>query len=63
MQFYFQYNIIKMSLLENKLQNHIDYLNNEIFAINEILNHKVSEIETPNNELESLKLEKYLLLT
>jgi hypothetical protein len=44
------------------LQNHIDYLNNEISAINEIINHRVNEVETKHDEIEILRLQKYILL-
>jgi hypothetical protein len=52
-----------MSYLENELQSHIDYLNNEISAVNEIFNHKFNELGSNNHESESLKKEKYKILS
>jgi hypothetical protein len=46
-----------MSIFDNDLQKHLDFLNNEIFAINEIFDHKISQINPTENDIDSLKLE------
>ena len=45
----------------NDLQNHFEYLNNQVKAVNEIIDEKISDI-TPTNNYDLLRIEKFYFI-